>query len=161
SHPARRAAAAFVAGGSKDPDLRQRVRRLLEDSDSKVRLRAAEGLIAGKDKVAVPTVISLLGETSPALNGKAEKLLFQIDGESTAGICLADGNISARHQYRDLWLAWWQKKGDTIDWPPAEPEQPTPNFPILIEMDSSKVWELGAGGRANWEIRNIQGAMDA
>ena len=159
-HPARRAAAGFFAGRANDPDTRQRVHRLLTDADPNVRLRAAQGLLIGKDKSAVPALISLVGEASPTLNGKAEELLFRMAGESAPRICRADGSASARRQYCDAWSEWWRKSADTIDWAATTLEEPQLRFPLVVEMDSNKVWESGPDGRARWEIRGLQGPMD-
>jgi HEAT repeat protein len=161
SHPARRAAAGFVGGRANDFDVRQMVRNLLNDADANVRLRAAGGLLIGRDKAGVPTLISLLGETSPALSGKAEELLFRIAGESTPKVCLADGSAAARRNYCEAWSAWWRKSADAIDWQPAALEEPHLRFPLVVEMDSNKVWESGLDGRARWELRGLQGPMDA
>src|SRR5207247_2053936 len=60
--PSRRAAAGFVLGRSGDPEQRRAARRLLRDPDARVRWRAAQGLLAGRDRHAVPALIDLLAE---------------------------------------------------------------------------------------------------
>jgi hypothetical protein len=159
--PARRAAAAFVAGRSKDLGVRQSVRKLLQDADPKVRLRAAEGLIAGNDKSAVPILISLLAENSDALSGKAEDLLFRIAGEKAPPICLTDDSAAARRKYCDAWSRWWTEKRGAIDWSSLTLAEQASAYPIVVEMDSNKVWECGPRGEVHWQIRSLQGPMDA
>jgi hypothetical protein len=159
--PSRRAAAALVAGRSSDPAARQKVRQLLTDAEPKVRLRAAQGLIAGKDQSALPTLIALIAEPSTQIYGKAEELLFQIAGEKTPHIALADGSNAARTKYRDAWAAWWREQGQTIDWNAVVTEEPNLRYPLVVEMDSNKIWQMGGEGRPIWVLRNLQGPMDA
>jgi hypothetical protein len=61
--PARRRAAACIVGRLGSSEQRAAVRRLLDDVDAEVRLRAAQGLLAGGDKTAVPALIDLLRGT--------------------------------------------------------------------------------------------------
>src|SRR5207248_1728290 len=85
------------------------------DPDAQVRFRAAQGLIGGKDKTAVPALVELLGASSLGIRGQAESLLFRIAGESAPAICLCDGTYAARVTYRDAWSAWWREKAEAID----------------------------------------------
>src|SRR5206468_6247875 len=76
--PVRRAAGAFVLGRLADRNLQTIVRPLLRDRDPKVRWRAAQGLVAGKDKEAVATLIALLGDAPVGFALHAEELLCRI-----------------------------------------------------------------------------------
>ena len=64
-NPCRRAASGLVAGRSMEPEHRLAVHRLLQDKVPTVRLRAAQGLLAGHDKRAVPALIGLVGQRLP------------------------------------------------------------------------------------------------
>src|SRR5262249_31381804 len=72
---ARRAAAGYVLGRSRDPGQAALVEKLLADPDAKVRLRAAQGLTTARRKSAVPVLISLLAEPAAAVAWQAEELL--------------------------------------------------------------------------------------
>ena len=57
----RRAAAACIVGRRGDAEQRAAVQKLLSDAEPEVRLRAAQGLLAARDKTGVPALIALLG----------------------------------------------------------------------------------------------------
>jgi len=52
--PAQRAAGAMLVGWAGGPEQRLAVKKLLQDSDGTVRFHAAQGILAGRDKAAVP-----------------------------------------------------------------------------------------------------------
>jgi hypothetical protein len=109
---ARRAAAALAVGRCGSEEQRRRVRRLLADPDPKVRLLAAQGLLAARDKEAVPAVIDLL--TVAPLAGRAEDVLAALAGE--AGPKAAPGEDDAsRRKSQAAWRAWWGAQRDKID----------------------------------------------
>lgn len=58
--PGRRALSACVMGRLGDQKQRATVRAALKDPVPEVRLRAAQGLLAGNEKVGIPTLIALL-----------------------------------------------------------------------------------------------------
>jgi HEAT repeat protein len=58
--PVRRAASACIVGHRGNEEHRAQVRKLLADLDPWVRLRAAQGLLAAKDKSGIPGLIALL-----------------------------------------------------------------------------------------------------
>jgi HEAT repeat protein len=60
--PVRRALAANVLGRSADAEQRALVRLLLKDKDVKVRFHAVQGLLKGKEKDAITSLISLLAD---------------------------------------------------------------------------------------------------
>src|SRR5262245_28045761 len=66
-HPARRAAAALAVGRSGTAEQRKKVQALLTDPDLRVRFRAAQGLLAARDRAAVPALIALLTDAPPEL----------------------------------------------------------------------------------------------
>src|SRR5262245_50870499 len=59
-HPAVRQAAGWVVGRSRSVQQRALARPLLADADPAVRLRTAQGLLAARDRDAVPALIALL-----------------------------------------------------------------------------------------------------
>src|SRR5205085_2523502 len=113
--PARRAAAAFILGRSSAAEVRCRVEPLLGDADPKVRLRAAQGLAAGRDRAAVPVLIALLGESRPGVAWRAEELLYRIAGEHAPG-----GEGDDRKKLVAGWHVWWREQGRQVDLGRAE-----------------------------------------
>src|SRR5262249_44717505 len=73
--PARRAIAACIVGRRGTVEQHGQVRRMLKDSDANVRLRAAQGLLAGGQKDSIPALIALLDATPICLAWQAEELL--------------------------------------------------------------------------------------
>jgi HEAT repeat protein len=108
---ARRAAAALAIGRSGSAEQRKDVRKLLADPDTKVRLRAAQGLLAGRDKDAIPTLIELLAKAEFA--SLAEDLLGRIAGDKAPKVTLGETDES-RRQCREAWEAWWKANGDKV-----------------------------------------------
>jgi hypothetical protein len=157
----RRSAAAFVVGRSNDPEQRAAVQKLLTDKDARVRLRAAQGLVAAHDKTAVPTLVALLGDAPVELTWKAEEFLYRVAGQQAPGVSLGDGSPQARQRYRDAWAAWWRDQGPHVDLGRVEEVQQHLGLTLLAEMDSNKVWEFGPDGKARWKLERLQGPMDA
>lgn len=112
--PAVRAAAALVVGRHGDDGQRQRVRALLDDTDARVRLRAAQGLLAAGDKKAVPALLPLLSDAPLELAAQAEDLLARLAGEQAPKEALAESR-DERRQCRAAWEKWWQGQKDTLD----------------------------------------------
>ena len=82
--PGRRAAAGVVVGRSGTAEQRADVQKLLTDPDPRVRFRAAQGLLAGRDRSAVPALIALVKEGSPDLAYQADELLSCAVGSRAA-----------------------------------------------------------------------------
>ena len=83
--PRRRGAAAHVLGRSADKEQRAAVAKLLRDPEMRVRLRAVQGLLAGRDKAAVPALIELLTCEVPDVTWQAEELLVRLAGDKAPG----------------------------------------------------------------------------
>jgi hypothetical protein len=110
----RRAAAALIVGRSGTTQERDQVRPLLTDREARVRLRAAQGLLAARDKSAVPALIALLGDGGQAAAEQAEDLLQCV--ASGKGPALALGSDDAgRRRCGDAWRAWWKVNGASLD----------------------------------------------
>jgi hypothetical protein len=110
--PSRRGAAALAVGRSGTEAQRRAVRRLLADPDQNVRLLAARGLLAARDKEAVPAVIDLL--TVAPLAARAEDVLLSLAADAAPKAALGEDEAS-RRQCRDVWRAWWEARRDQLD----------------------------------------------
>jgi HEAT repeat protein len=124
--PARRAAAALVVGRSGDAGQRAAVRRLLDDAQPLVRLRAAQGLLAARDKTAVPALLALLTQDSVELALRAEEVLGQVAADKAPAVALGEDGAQ-RRKCRDAWEAWWKAEGPTLDLARAEVGMPLDN----------------------------------
>lgn len=112
-NPARRAAAALVLGRSGSPAQRQTVRGLLKDRDPIVRLRAAQGLVAARDKSAVPALVGLVGQGPSDAADEAEDLLARLAGKDAPRS--ADEKDPPRAKRYEAWAAWWKTRQADLD----------------------------------------------
>jgi HEAT repeat protein len=112
--PARRAAAALLLGRHGSAEQKAAVRKLLADADPAIRFRAAQGLLAGREKAAVPPLLALLGEAPLDVARQAEELLLRAAGDAPPGAALGDGK-EQRAKCREAWEAWWKQREATID----------------------------------------------
>jgi hypothetical protein len=110
----RRAAAALVLGRFGTPEQRKAVRRLLDDNDPVLRLRAAQGLVSGGDREALPALIALLGKGPPAVARQAEDLLARVAGEQAPSV-FVEGGAAAGEKARQAWEGWWKAHKDRLD----------------------------------------------
>jgi hypothetical protein len=162
--PACRAAAALVLGRLRDPAQRATVRPLLVDPDPRVRLRAAQGLVEGKDKEAVPTLVALLTEAPVNVAHPAEELLCKLAGEHAPQVSLGTDKEDERKQCRQAWDGWWRTNGAKLDLTKLDLEQRLLGLTLIVTLDNGtrgKVWEIGQDGKTRWEITDAQGPLDA
>ncbi len=161
SRAARRAGAAFVLGRHADKAVRATVRPLLKDDDPRVRLRAAQALVAGRDPAAVPPLIELLLANPPELAWQAEELLLRIAGDAAPTIGGGDGSVAARKKQRNAWDTWWREHGDSVNLANVRPGQQQLGLTVFAQMHARKVWECGRDGKVRWAITNLAGPIDA
>jgi PQQ-like domain len=157
--PARRAVAAYVLAAQGDDVQQESVRRLLDDPAPQVRLRAAHGLLVARDRSACPALIRLLREAPRPLAWQAEELLFRVAGDRGPAVSLGTGTAEARDRAATAWGAWWRQQGGTLDLNGWQ-ERPG-RLTLIVEPEAGTVWECGPDGSRRWELRGLQGPMDA
>lgn len=162
---ARRAVAALVLGQVGEKENLDAVRDLLKDSDARVRFRAAHGLLAAKDKGAVPVLLALVGEGPVPQAAQAEALLQGIAGEKAPTLSLSDAGDDARKKAHESWVAWWRDHGDKIDLGVPDSGKPHLGLTVVAELpgnaNSNRVWEFGTDGKERWSIGNLLNPIDA
>jgi HEAT repeat protein len=166
AQPVRRAAAALVLGQVGDKDDCAAVRAALQDTDARVRLRAAQGLLAARDKAAVEPLIRLLTEGSVEQANQAEVLLQEIAGAAAPALTLGDGSMESRRKGQDAWLTWWRERGskEELAGPGALARQL--GLTLVAELignnaGGNRVAEIALDGKNAWELTNLQGPIDA
>src|SRR5213075_2670972 len=95
-HPGRRQIAACLVGRHGTSEQREQVRKLLAEADPLLRLRAAQGLLAGRQKDALPTLIDLLVDTPRDVAWQAEELLCYAAGPDSPPMLIRDGDAGQR-----------------------------------------------------------------
>jgi hypothetical protein len=126
-----------------------------------VRLRAAQGLVAGREKAAVPALVDLLGGDSADLRWQAEDILVRLAGDRAPAL---EGSLdeAGRKRWRDAWAAWWDRHGATVDLARLGERSPFLNLTLVPEMHANKVWEFGPDGKVRWELKeDLKTPIDA
>ncbi len=158
----RRAAAAYVLGRHPERAPRAAVEKLLTDPVPAVRLRAALGLVAGREKAAVGALIALLAADSPGLRWQAEDVLFRLAGERAPAAEGVTDDDAGRRKWRDAWAGWWSRHGDAVDLARLPERAPFRNLTVVPEMHANKVWEFGPDGKVRWELKgDLKTPIDA
>jgi hypothetical protein len=164
--PVRRAAAAFVLGRLAAADRPAGVAALLADSDARVRFRAAQALLAGKEKAAVPVLVALLEEGPASLAYAAEGMLGRIAGEDAPRVWLGSGDDEERKRCRSAWAGWWKDHADDLPVTALDVEERQIGLTLICCCDGynngkGKVWEVDARGNTRWEINTANYPVDA
>jgi len=113
--PARRGAAALAVGRAGSSEQQKEVVKLLADPDPKVCLRAAQGLIAAKDKRAVAALLTLVSGAPLDLAVQAEDILARVAGDQAPAASLTDATRAVRRKCREAWEGWWKANENNID----------------------------------------------
>jgi HEAT repeat protein len=145
--PARRAVAACLVGWHGDAQQRAAVSKLLDDADSMVRLRAAQGLLAAHDKRAIPALVGLLDEPSVAVSWQAEELLHYVAGDESPGESIGAATDAARNKCRTAWETWLRVHGPKVNL--AALDQ-TPRRPGLLLVCEKYAWDNAMD--SYWEV---------
>lgn len=159
--PARRAAAACILGRLGNAGQRAAASKLLADAEPPVRLRAAQGLLAGHDKAALPVLIALLEEASTEVAWQAEELLHWSAGDEAPELTVGAGTPEARSQCRAAWTTWWREHGDRLDLAKVALEPRRPGLVLVWTWDghgekrASQVYLCGCDGRPRWELKGL------
>jgi HEAT repeat protein len=159
--PARRAGAAFVLARDGAPEHQEVARQFLSDSEPKVRLRAAQGLLAAQDRNAVPALIALVVEGPVSVGWQAEETLYRIAQDQSPVQSIGTGEPESRKRAGEAWLGWWRDAGARVDLARIEDRQHVFGLTVIAELDSNRVWECGRDGKPRWKLENLQGPIDA
>jgi HEAT repeat protein len=154
--PARRALAACVMGRLGDGGQQELVRKLLTDVDAVVRLRAAQGLLAGKDKTGIPTLIELLDQPDVPLAWQAEELLRYAAGTDAPETIVGAGGKETK-SCRKAWDDWRQRHEAKLDLAAIDAEPRRPGLTLLAGgVRGTKgrirlqVWLSGCDNATRW-----------
>jgi HEAT repeat protein len=164
--PIRRRAAACIVGRLGSAEQRAAVRRLLDDNDPEVRLRAAQGLLAAGEQTGVPTLIDLLKGTTVTVAWQAEELLHYAAGETAPAPAVGGGSAFARLRCRQAWKVWWRQYGDVLDLREAEHSTRRPGLFLVFQCrrgigptvglhHDTRLLLCGCDGEPRWTLRRL------
>jgi HEAT repeat protein len=155
--PARRAVAACIVGRLGSTAQKDTVRELLgESSPALVRLRAAQGLLAGGDTSGVPTLIALLTEAPVEEAWQAEELLHWLAGDTAPPALLGACTKHTRVDCWADWRRWYRAHGGKAN--PAQVLK-EPRRPGLLLICADKVYGsvhlCGCDGQPRWHLHRL------
>jgi len=166
----RRAAAGCILGRRGDAAQRAAVHPLLKDAETMVRLRVAQGLLAGEDAAAVPVLIALLTEAPTYEAWQAEELLHWVAGNDAPQPTVGSGKAAARKACRAAWDKWWQAQAGKIDWAKLRQDYRRPRLMLLAEHVANvdpngnnpsghvyRIWLCGCDGKPRWSLDDLVG----
>ena len=165
NQPARRESAAYVLSRA-GAEHRALVEKLLVDADARVRLRAASGLIRGRDKLGVPVLLALLTDGPRETAWQAEDLLSRLAAGKTPAIALGIGDDATRKNCRKEWEKWWLASAATVDMSQLESEETSLGLNVVCDCDVEgnyrvgSVWECAADGKPRWQITGVKNPAD-
>jgi RNA polymerase sigma factor (sigma-70 family) len=111
---ARRAAGAVLVGAFGTAEQRRAVAPLLDDADTRVRFRAAQGLLAAHDRQAISTLIDVLASGELAWAERAEGLLLELADSSASKVVVGDKNTTTQ-ACRAAWQQWGRQHQDKVE----------------------------------------------
>jgi HEAT repeat protein len=163
----RRMLAACILGYRGHENQRVKVRRLLQDQDASVRLRAAQGLLARHERSAVPVLISLLSDESVFLAWQAEELLRCVAGETAPPDVLGVGEPNSRNRCREGWEKWWGARSDSFGFEQFIRDQRRPLLFLVYYArnadlkSGSRIELFGSDGICRWSLNKLSSVVNA
>jgi hypothetical protein len=152
--PQQQALAACFLGRWGDDRDKAAVRKLLESQDAEVRLRAAQGLLAGRDVSGVPALIALLEHKNADLAAQAEELLHWLAGK--------EGPAAKARPDSRAWEKWWREKKPAWEWRQAAESRPGLFLAVVqTQFDGAgKIVLLGCDLQPRWVLAGLQNPRD-
>jgi HEAT repeat protein len=158
----RRAAAAVALCNGPLSDNLPRIIRLLKDSDSTVRLKVALALASARETVAVPALISLVGELGPEGSAAAEEYLVKLARDNMPKD-LPDGD-DKRKARSAAWDRWWNANKTRVvmvdRFSPTVRER-YHGFTLLVQANNHQVVEVDKDNKQRWAITGLLNPWDA
>jgi HEAT repeat protein len=148
----RRAAAALLLGRIGTEAERARVREALRDREPEVRLRAAQGLLTGRDPAVFPVLIELLKTSALDIAWQAEELLHWAAGDAAPEPVVGAGDQEARKECVAQWQKWWDDQGGRFDWDRLARDHRRPGLYLVGGM---RLFLCGCDGRMRWQLDDV------
>jgi HEAT repeat protein len=156
--PDRRAVASCILGHRGNQEQREAARKRLTDAAPVVRLRAAQGLLAAKDKAGIPVLVALLDDPAVILSWQAEELLHWAAGDEAPEETVGTGKGGMAACCRQAWEEWWRQHGAALDLGRLDEDPGRPGLVLACccseaEEEKGHVWVFGCDGKPRWEFK--------
>lgn len=164
--PARRAVAGCIIGRNGNLTQKKFVGKLLADINAMVRLRAAQGLLAGKESSCISTLIDLLMDPSVEISWQAEELLHWVAGDEAPVEVIGEGTLEQRNKCHAAWENWKQMrmaKGETANFNHVSG---TPRLIVMSEVvgegknGTSRAFLCGCDSKPRWRLEHLTAPAD-
>ncbi|MBI2809015.1 MAG: HEAT repeat domain-containing protein [Planctomycetes bacterium] len=165
--PVRRGAAAYVLGHVGLKSHVAKVRGLLDDPHPVVRLRAAQGMLAARDKSALPSFVKLINTLPAPYLPKVEEALYRLADDKGPTETIHAGSPGSRQKVAKAWDKWLNDNAAKIDLAAIDDRESYLGLITVAEYDSrigniqGQVWEGTRGGPKRFSFAGVMGAMDA
>ncbi|PWT70244.1 MAG: hypothetical protein C5B46_09805 [Proteobacteria bacterium] len=166
-NPVRRSAAAYVLGHVGVTEQVAKIEPLLDDLNPVVRLRAAQGMIAARNKQALPSFVRLLDTVPTPYLPRVEETLSRVAGEDGPNEPVTS---DSRAQASKVWSKWLKENQNKIDLTNLGERESYLGLITICEYDNQvgqilgQVWETPRNGAHRYKFGGqgiVQGAMDA
>lgn len=141
------------------------VRKLLDDRDPMVQLRAAQGLAALGDKEAVPVLIGLLRKLPLEVVWDVEDYLGRLAGDKAPTEAVS-ADPASRGRVADAWGQWWKENEKATDLNRLDLNNRELGLSLVVEnwnpaLGKGRILEVDGAGKIRWEIKDLQWPNDA
>ena len=169
----RRGAAAYVLGHVGAKEHVAKVQPLLDDLQPVVRLRAAQGMLAARNKVALPSFVSLLEKVPAPYLPTVEEILYHVAADKGPTETIVANSAASRQKAAKAWGKWLDDNQAKIDLTTLNDRETYLGLITVCEYDNrtgniqGQVWEAPHGNGAKRFLfgqptnTQILGAMDA
>ena len=163
----RRSAAAYVLGHVGTKEDVARLPAMLDDQQALVRFRASQGLLASRNKAALPTFVKLIEQIPAPYLPRIEEVLFRIAEESSPNESIVATSAESRQKAAKAWAKWLDANQAKIDLTSLNDRESYLGLVTVCEYTNQfgnvmgQVWEGPRNGQKRWTITGVQGAMDA
>ncbi|MBI1830735.1 MAG: HEAT repeat domain-containing protein, partial [Planctomycetes bacterium] len=165
--PGRRAAAAYVLGHVGTKEDVAKVLPLLDDPNPIVRLRAAQGSLASRDKRALPAFVRLVQTVPATYMTHVQDTLNRIGDEKGPTEAIIATSADSREKAAKAWTKWLADNGDKVDLSDLVDRESFLGLVTICEYDGQlgniqgQVSEYSRGAAKRWSFTGVLGAMDA
>jgi HEAT repeat protein len=167
ANPIRRGAAAFVLGHVGAKAEVAKVQALLKDEQPIARLRAAQGILATRNKDALPPLVQLIKSVPDPYLPRVEEVLFRIAEEKGPNETIVATSTESRDKAAKAWDKWLAANQAKIDLTAINDHESYLGLVTICEYDNQvgniqgQVWESSRGGAKRFNFGGVMGAMDA
>lgn len=165
ANPIRRGSAAYVLGyvGAKAEIAQARAR--LSDENPIARLRAAQGMLAARDKDALPALVQSIKTAPDPYLPRIEQVLFRLADDKGPSENIAP---DSRDKAAKAWDKWLADNRGKIDLARLNDQESYLGLVTIAEYDNQfgniqgQVWESSRGSAKRYTLSgNVMGVMDA